>query len=251
MDLLIDSGNSRLKWAYCQDGRLSGYGAAARDGGVPAEAQTAWRAGPRPTRIIVANVAGREFAQQLDRWVRWQWQLAAEYIRVIPHEGGIQLVYSEPERIGVDRWLALLAARRCAEGTVAVIDAGTALTLDVVSREGRHQGGIIIPGIQLMAEALWRKSAGIQAGIQNAKIAVDDGVLGADTRSCIEKGALYAVVGAIEHTLARLSVTMGTRLSVIICGGNAVQVMAELQVECQHVPDLVLRGMQIIKGGNQ
>lgn len=249
MDLLIDSGNSRIKWAYSQGGQLRAHGSAARGAGIPDAAQAAWQAGPCPTRVMVANVAGHRFAVQLDQWLQARWQLVAECIQVNPDQGGIHLAYAQPERLGVDRWLAMVAAVHDTTGPVAVIDAGTALTLDVVTHDGWHEGGIIVPGIELMAEALLRKSSGIQFGTQGDTAATTTGPLGTDTHSAIEKGSLYAVTGAIEHALARRGATAQSGLSVIICGGHAALVMAELNLQCRPVPDLVLRGMQIIKGG--
>ena len=147
-----------------------------------------------------------------------------------------------------DRWLALVAARQLASGTVAVIDAGTAVTLDIVSAEGRHMGGIILPGLELMSASLQQKASGVRLGYGEL-VSEQSSLLGKDTRSCIEKGSLYAVTGAIEHVLNRFHVQAGEVRSVIICGGNGEQVKAELNIRCQLIPDLVLQGMQIVKGG--
>lgn len=247
MDLLIDCGNSRLKWAYSAAGRLSAHGQTDHQGGLPQEARQAWSDGPPPRRVIVANVAAEALAGHLTRWAAQQWQCPIEFLQVPSQGGGITLAYARPEQFGIDRWLALVAARHCCSGAVAVIDAGTALTLDVLDAEGRHLGGIILPGLALMTQALAQKSSGIRRGLQDLSPSVT-GVLGTDTASGIKKGSLYAVTGAIEHVLARLGTTTGAGPSVILCGGDAAPVMAELNVECQHIPDLVLRGMQISKG---
>jgi len=243
MDLLVDSGNSRLKWAYSENGQLSGHGSALRGAAIPEAAQQDWRQGPVPERVIAANVAGEAYARQLDQWVQAQWQRKVEYLQIDACQGGIEPAYAEPGRLGVDRWLALVAAHRISAADVAVIDAGTALTLDVVTATGRHEGGIIIPGLGLMMDALLQTSSGIQSGLQPPG-GEAGGVLGSDTRSCIEKGALYAVTGGVEHTLNKF----GTDMAVIICGGNATQVMAGLDRECSHISDLVLQGIRMIKG---
>jgi type III pantothenate kinase len=243
MDLLVDSGNSRLKWAYSENGQLSGHGSAPHGKDIPEAAQQAWRQRPVPARVIAANVAGDAYARRLDEWVQTQWHLQVEYLQVDARQGGVEPAYAEPGRLGVDRWLALVAAHRISAADVAVIDAGTALTLDVVTATGRHEGGIIIPGLGLMMDTLLQTSSGIQSGMQPPG-GQAGGVLGSDTRSCIEKGALYAVTGAVEHTLNKF----GSDIAVIICGGNAPQVMAELDRECRQIPDLVLQGIRMIKG---
>ena len=246
MDLLIDIGNTRIKWAYAQVGQLAAHGDAERGESIPALAARDWLAQPAPTRVIVANVAGKAYAEALTEWTAGHWQQSVEFLQVEPGHG-LALAYPEPERLGVDRWLAMLAAQRLSTDAVAVIDAGTAMSVDVITAQGQHLGGIITPGLTLMADSLQQKSSGIQQGLQG--MAADKPRLfGNDTLSCIEQGALFAVTGAIEHLLARIEQQTPTALSVIISGGDALRVMTELQRDCRHIPDLVLQGMQIIKG---
>lgn len=246
MQLLIDVGNSRIKWAYSQNGALARHGSASHKGVVPEEAINAWRQSS-PECVITANVAGHEYAEQLTTWVRQQWQLQVEFITL--EASRFELAYAEPERFGIDRWLALVAARELVEGAVAVIDAGTALTLDIVSAEGKHVGGIILPGLNLMSESLQQKSSGVRQGYTEV-LTDQTSLLGIDTRSCIEKGALYAVTGAVEHVLERFQAQAGEVRSVIICGGDGEQISAELSIRSKLIPDLVLQGMQIVKGGS-
>ncbi len=249
MDLLIDIGNSRIKWAYSNAGKLSRHGGAERGSELPKQAQSSWLKSTKPERIVAANVAGDGDAEQLNQWVHKQWQLPVDYIKVKPHGFDLKLAYSDSERLGVDRWLALIAARQLEKGAVAIIDAGTAMTLDVISSQGQHLGGIIVPGLRLMSDVLKQKTAGIT--LDNHDVIVSSGtLLGNDTYSCIEKGSLYAVTGAIEHLLLRFASQNESRLSVIVCGGDAERVMAEINIEWQHIPDLVLQGMQIVKGAS-
>ncbi len=246
-DLLIDVGNSRLKWAFSQAGKLSAHGSAEHAGLVPVEAAQAWLADEPPARIIAANVAGEVCGQLLAEWAQSHWQLELEFVEVDSGYNEIALAYPDPSKFGVDRWLALIAARRLASTDVAVIDAGTAVTVDVLTAQGQHLGGIIMPGMSLMQQSLQQKTAAIQHGLSvhnRAKPAL----LGKDTASCITGGSLYAVTGAIEHLLAKLELQTASRLSVIISGGDADAVQAELTIKSQCVPDLVLQGMQILKG---
>lgn len=247
MDLLIDIGNSRIKWALSQAGKLSAHGSAIHASVVPVELNQALPPGQSPTRVIAANVAGEAYGQLLNDWVQRLWQLEVDYIEVDPGYSEIELAYLAPSKFGVDRWLALIAARGLSSADVAVIDVGTAVTVDVLSAQGLHLGGIIMPGLSLMRQSLQKKSAGIQQGLI-ALVKATPELLGRDTASGIVNGSLYAVTGAIEHLLARLEAQTGSRLSVIISGGDAEAVQAELRIESQHAPDLVLQGIQILKG---
>jgi len=246
-DLLIDAGNSRLKWAFSQAGKLSAHGSAEHAGLLPVEATQAWLAAEPPERVIVANVAGEACGQLLQEWLQSHWQLKPEFVEVDSGYNEIALAYSDPSKFGVDRWLALIAARNLVSADVAVIDAGTAVTVDVLTAQGLHLGGIIMPGLSLMRQSLQQKTAAIQQDltVQNrAKPAL----LGKDTASGIASGSLYAVTGAIEHLLTKLELQTASRLSVIISGGDADAVQAELTIKSQSVPDLVLQGLQILKG---
>lgn len=247
MDLLIDVGNSRIKWATSQAGTLTAHGSAEHLGVVPVEASQAWLKAESPARVIAANVAGERYAQSLQDWVQRQWSLDVEYIVVDPNYSDIKLAYSDPRKFGVDRWLALIAARDLSSTDVAVIDVGTAVTVDVLSAQGQHLGGIIFPGLSLMQQSLQQKTFAIQPGLNAREKTLSD-LLGTDTATGITNGSLYAVAGAMEHLLARLEAQTGAGLSVIISGGDAKAVQAELRIESRHVPDLVLQGMQILKG---
>lgn len=242
--LLIDVGNSRIKWALSRAGKLTGHGSAEHAGLVPVELN---QLEEPPVRIIVANVAGEAYGQRLNDWAQSQWQLEVEFVAVEPGYGDIEIAYTDPGKFGVDRWLALIAARALAPADVAVIDVGTALTVDVLSAQGQHLGGIIAPGLGLMQQSLQQKTAAIQSG-PNSQESPKSIVLGTDTATGVASGCLYAVTGAIEHLLAKLEAQTSSRPSVIISGGAAEAVQAELTIESQHVPDLVLQGMQILKG---
>lgn len=243
-ELLIDVGNSRIKWAQSRAGKLTGHGSAEHAGLVPAGLNQVKES---LTRIIAANVAGEAYGQRLNDWAQRQWQLEVEFVAVNPDNGNIDIAYSDPARFGVDRWLALIAARALASADVVVIDAGTALTVDVLSAQGRHLGGIITPGLALMQQSLQQKTAEIQSGM-SAQESVKPVILGTDTASGVASGCLYAVTGAIEHLLAKLEGQTSSSPSVIISGGAAEAVQTELTIESRHVPDLVLQGMQILKG---
>lgn len=243
MNLLLDIGNSRLKWAWSDGVQLIHHGAAVRDEVLFATLAAAWQSLPKPQRIVVANVAGDEFAQCLNGWINDFWSLTIEYVTVEQGRTGLMIAYPEPQLFGVDRWAALIAARHLHPGAVCVIDCGTAVTIDAVDGSGQHLGGVIVPGFELMQRTLLQRSAGVSRGIESQNN-IKHGLLGGDTRSGIARGALYAVAGVITHTLDRIKAEVAAPITSIITGGDAEMVLAEIGAGYHHSPDLVLHGLQ-------
>lgn len=243
MNLLLDIGNSRLKWAWSDGGELIHHGVVVRDAAMFETLDSAWRQMSKPQRVVASNVADDEFGKRLSHWILDRWQLPASYVAVEQGWRGLEIAYSKPQLFGVDRWLALIAARHLYSGAVCVIDCGTAVTIDVLASDGKHLGGVIVPGIALMQTTLLQRSVGVNRGIDAAGV-IKQYLLGRDTRSGIERGALYAVAGVITHTLARVKIEVSGPISSIITGGDAEVVLAELDGEYHHSPHLVLNGLQ-------
>lgn len=243
VNLLLDIGNSRLKWAWSDGAQLSRYGVRIRDENFFTELAAEWQSWPRPERIIASNVAGDAFAQSLSRWLMEYWQVGVEYVTVEQGRQGLEIAYPQPQLFGIDRWLALIAARRLHPGAVCVIDCGTAVTIDAVDAAGRHRGGVIVPGLTLMQQSLLQRSEGVSRGL-GPVADVEHSLLGCDTRSGVELGALYAVTGAIEHALVRIKAEMIQPITSIITGGDAEKIVAETTADCLHEPHLVLQGLQ-------
>ncbi len=247
MNLLLDIGNSRIKWA-CRDGvQLIHHGAAVRDESLFSVLTAAWQGLPKPKNIVASNVAGDEFADQLEQFLQTHWSLRVQYATVEQGWDGLVIAYPEPQLFGVDRWLALIAARHLYSGAVCVIDCGTAVTIDAVDRYGKHLGGVIVPGLDLMRGTLMQRSSGVNRGI-NIINETSAAVLGSDTRSGVERGALYAIAGGIAHTLSKVKTQINAPITSIITGGDANRVLAELGGEYEHSPHLVLHGLQLLSG---
>lgn len=154
MNLLLDIGNTNLRWA-CQDGPDLGEIGTVRHGdAVPLDLLAAWESLGVPERVLVGNVGGESVAGAVRRVVRALWGLEAELVGVRRHCLGLRVAYEDPSRLGVDRWLALLGATTGSEGPALIVDAGTAVTYDLLLAGGRHLGGLILPGIEPMRAAL-------------------------------------------------------------------------------------------------
>jgi len=243
MILLLDAGNSRLKWAVLRNGHYECGGVLEHGTTAIKElASAAWSALDPPEAVLVANVAGEALRRALNSWVKRHWKLTPEYLAATREEFGIRNAYSDPARLGIDRWLALLAARELLRGPLCIVDCGTALTIDVLAQDDRHLGGLIIPGIQLMRDSLTTRAPAVRDQVDQA---TPDQVslLGADTGSAVAGGTVYAAVAVIDRVLSDLRADVGRHLRCILTGGDAPLLLPLLGSRVQHESDLVLQGL--------
>lgn len=243
MILLLDAGNSRLKWAVLRNGHFEHGGSFEHAANTIGElASAAWGELEPPEAVLVANVAGEPFRRALNSWVKRRWKLIPEYPQASAEAFGIHNAYREPARLGIDRWLTLLGAHELFKDPLCIIDCGTALTIDVLAQDNRHLGGLIIPGMRLMQDALTQRAEGIRQQIQDAS---HDQVtlLGTDTGSAVAGGTLYAEVAVIDRVLTDLRAELGPQLRCILTGGDAPRLQPLLAFRTEHKPDLVLLGL--------
>ncbi len=230
--LLLDIGNTAIKWRFGSEmGMGEEGGRVLRDLKALKSAltQCSWQ------KVAFASVAGEVFDLSLIEWLTCGdeveiWQATPE-----PMFHGLTTVYSEPESMGIDRWLSMLAVWFDSNQSSCVIDAGTASTIDIVSSTGQHQGGYIIPGPELMQKVLFSQTARVQVTDYQAP----DLDLGHSTCSCVGAGAWAATMGAIRFTLDSFPENR-----VILTGGNAGALLA-LGLSCEYRPYLVLEGLRL------
>jgi len=248
LKLLIDIGNSRIKWATQTRGKLQhGEGAPrpAQDGDLTACAEQLWKEIKKPRAVVVSNVAGPAFAAKLSEWIEAYWEVQPRFVVAEQAAFGVTNAYTVPERLGPDRWAALIAARRRGDGAACIIDAGTAVTIDVLAADGAHQGGLIIPGLEMMRRALLERTQDIQP---NATEPARGGsaLLARDTRDGVDGGTLYTLVAVIDRVMADVSAELGGQPTRFITGGNAAALLPLLAGDYHHVPELVLEGLAVI-----
>ena len=154
--LLVDIGNSRVKWATYDRGELGSQSASAYSGWTLDDWRRALFQAPGVDNVLVASVAGEATAALLTEAARLETGKPAAFVATSREAGGVRNAYPEPRLLGVDRWLAAIAAYRLARGACCVADIGTAATLDGVAGDGQHLGGFIVPGPELMMRSLWR-----------------------------------------------------------------------------------------------
>jgi type III pantothenate kinase len=152
---------------------------------------------------------------------------------------GVRNGYAQPQRLGSDRWAALIAAWHDVRGACLVVNCGTATTVDALSIEGEFLGGLILPGLDMMLRSL----ATGTAQLDETQGSLKDFPL--NTADAIYSGAISATLGAIERQFLLLR-SREVRARCVLSGGASAKVMLHLSMQFDHVDNLVLRGLQII-----
>jgi type III pantothenate kinase len=241
----LDMGNSRIKWRLQQP---DGDGAP-RSGSAASVTELIDSLGPMPQPALVrlASVRADASVAEFSNWAESRWSLKPQIATVSPSCGGVRNAYSDVSRMGVDRWLAMLAAYGETRGACLVIDGGTAFTLDLIHADGQHLGGYILPGLSLMASALEENTA-IRLQSVDSEISVAPGTI---TEAAVRNGSLASVVALIEKNRRHLQLK-GDEVSVFIGGGDASLLAKALGAEGMadvHIrPNLVLDGLPIACG---
>jgi type III pantothenate kinase len=217
MILDLDIGNTRIKWRLLDTG---GFGYSEGVAANLVELFDATVSRHSVGRVRVACVRGGKLLDELIRLLAENGQLQVEVAKVQRQCQGLSVAYEELDRLGVDRWLAMLAAFRDADGACVVVDCGTAVTVDLVEADGRHQGGYIVPGLRLMPDALTRNTAIRLTGEPAWGLEP-----GNSTEDAIYHGALKMLVSLLELTVASelsgLSVSRDELPTVYLTGGDA------------------------------
>lgn len=233
MKLLIDMGNSRVKWRLREDGHTLASGKEGYAGSWAWLAELG--ASYRVQHVWVSSVAGAAREQALQSALDRLGMPVAQFAETRPQALGLQCGYRDWRSLGVDRWLAMIGARSLIPGALVVVDSGTAITVDRVSAEGVHEGGWIAPGVGLMRKALAGESDALAAALSEPFKAQH--TLGTDTRSAID-GAICAMGrGLIEAALGAGSAAL------LLTGGDAA-VWQAWYPEARWEPELVLSGLE-------
>lgn len=237
MKLFIDVGNSRTKWA-AWDGTHW-----VAEGSMEAGAETGWVGAlpQKPEAVWIASVSAEARVEQLVQACRQEFGLEAGRLHTTASACGVTCAYAEPARLGVDRWLAIVAGWQEMRGPVVVFDCGTAITVDAVDGTGAHLGGLIIPGLGLMRRSLYSSTAGIPDEGEG-----DVGLLARDTRSAVTGGSLYAALSFMQRVGAELRGHLGTQTRILATGGDVQRLRPLLGPEFEWRPQLVLDGMRAV-----
>ncbi len=236
MILLIDAGNTLIKWRLIQacdihaiidEGVLEHHGVA--------ELGELHDRHPQLERIFASNVAGADLAARIVTAlapVRIHWLHASSQC------AGVRNFYDAPTQLGADRWAALIGAHSLHPHACLVVTAGTATTVDVLTADGDFLGGLILPGVELMQQSLVRGTA--QLPRTNGRYSP----LPRSTVDAIHSGCVQAQAGAVERMFERIA---GEPEAVCLLGGGAAASFAELiRIPVKKVSNLVLLGLATV-----
>jgi len=235
--LELDLGNTRGKWRIVAGADIVARGVGDIDVWVTGAIPREWSG---VQRVRIASVRDPALEQALQA-VLAGLNAPVQFARPQAACAGVTNAYKQIERLGVDRWLAMLAAYNEFRSAVLILQAGSALTLDLVDGQGLHRGGYIIPGARLMAQALLSSTDRVrfeQAGMLASTAP------GCVTDACVQNGIALALVGAAQLGLAQARVTLGS-VRLVTAGGDA-EALHKLLAEdgLSWRPDLVLDGLR-------
>ncbi len=244
--LVIDIGNTRLKWGLYE--KASPGAALMAHGAVVLEdidhlRDTAWKDLPRPQAMLGCVVAGEVIKRRVEEQLS-VWGLKPRWLVSGAQAGGVINGYEHPQRLGSDRWAAIIGARQRAISSqpgnpppVLAVMVGTAVTVDAVDQDGRFLGGLIMPGFGLMYRALESGTAGLKVPTGEVRD------FPTNTSDALMSGGTDAIAGAIERSLRRLAKKTG-RQPMLIMSGGAVSRLSHLEeLPGSIVENLIFEGL--------
>jgi type III pantothenate kinase len=239
--LLVDLGNSRIKWAQSAPGHWHSGVVTHRGADLTALLDQAWKNIEAPRTVIVSSVAAGAAREALGRWLKHHGLPTAHFIQAPVQQLGVTNRYREPAQLGPDRWAALVAARALTTTPVSVVDCGTAVTVDALSANGEFLGGAIFPGLELLRGSLAHGTAALGDAPGDASI-----TQARRTADAIAAGTLFGLAGAIERLLDEHRAQLGAGMQVLLTGGDASSLSNRLRCPVREVPELVLQGLDRI-----
>ncbi|HUA80611.1 MAG TPA: type III pantothenate kinase [Dyella sp.] len=241
MKLLLDLGNTRLKWAMIAGDQWVAQGAVAWEENVSAALAQAWRTLERPQRVVGASVVDSQRELQIERVAGDVFAQRADWVRTPAEACGVRNAYAQPQRLGVDRFLAMVAAHAAGKTPCVLAGIGTALTLDALTVDGQHLGGLIAPGPLLMQQALLGATARVRPDHPGAVRDIAD-----NTADAVASGCWQAVAALIERFAANVAKRHPDGAQrVLLDGGDAAALLPLLGIRAELAADSVLRGLLV------
>ena len=251
MILLVDAGNSRIKWANLSNGYMSEQSAKKHKGNPLAVCQQQFQR-KNIEKILLVHVLGIEFEKEV-RQIASSLSIELLIVHSELQAYDIKTNYVQPEKLGADRFVALVAARYLHNRQACiVVDCGTAVTVDAMDAGGNHLGGVILAGLKLCEDSLIGKAKNllkIKQELDQAK----SNIFATTTAQGVKTGCQISVVAAIEKACNMMeeSINISEPVQKIICGGDARKIHAMLYGEVALHDDLVLQGLCVIANKNR
>lgn len=232
--MVLDVGNTRIKWGVHGEGGWQQRGVMATHGG--ADSISSWQSLPTPHRIVGSNVAGSAAVAALTDYWKGRGR-DIEWVRAPRACCGVVNGYDEPAALGSDRFAALVGAWHRMRRACLVVSAGTAVTLDMLDMQGRFLGGEILPGRQLTLNSLVAGTHALQYA--NGRVQACP----RNTADGLASGVAHMLACAVASASSRLEAMVGIKPGCVITGGDAEWLAEQLNLECSLVPGLVMDGL--------
>lgn len=256
MILLIDIGNSRLKWAAFDKGAICNHNDDSNQGAffyrtqeydkvIKAFLDDVQQSEFEPSRIMISTVGEKDFVDLLEQRLWDKYQVEVEYLIASKKFKNLRNAYIQPEMLGSDRWLGMVGAYVLQETNdkqpaLCIIDCGSAITIDTVDSSGKHLGGFITPGINMMEQSLLQNASKLKSNLKEVSI-IDkvnkirrpktEMVLADNTKTALVGGIYYSVISYIQSFLYDLDSMLDSKYKVYFTGGDAQKIMSMLDFE--------------------
>jgi len=264
MILEVDVGNTRLKWRLLSVGNTGADGVSAGNvierGFVMTETLTSVHsvnlcfgniAASRLTMIRIGTVVGSQ-RELLALWAA-QYSLVPMFAQTSVSCGAVVNAYDDVDQMGVDRWLGIVAAYSKVKSACLIIDAGSAVTIDLVDNGGRHLGGYIVPGLQMMRHSLFGQTDQVESNAEKTSTANVSFALspGKNTQAAVANGLPLMLIGMIQRLLLDVQAAYDISPFVILTGGDGAflerLIHDELAMSMEFVPELVMDGLSLVE----
>jgi type III pantothenate kinase len=237
--ILLDCGNSQIKAQFHESGRLRASFSSSYKGDWCTGLHH-WMQGLSTRHCYFSSVLDSARQARLDDCLAQQFDGAVTRFSSQAQALGVTNGYLEPDRLGDDRWMALLAAAGIVDGDCLVIDAGSAITLDLLRDDGRHLGGAILPGLNTSIDDFKRIFSHID--FDHAEIGQKDAP-GCSTEAAIHIDYDHHSIEALPALVNRWTKIFTDDAAIVLAGGDAFRVQRLLECRARIVPDLVFRGI--------
>ena len=251
MYLLVDAGNSSIKWNIYDSAnkrmQLPPQSFLWRTDDLSNLLKQHWGGLKSIDAALISNVAGQAVQQAVQHYVQTLWGARSRVITTAPHAFGVHNGYKNPDQLGVDRWLAVLAASTIKpKQNVCVVQCGSAITIDTVTAAGNHKGGLIVPGAQMMKNALTQQTHGVKIGHSDSDLSPFTD----STSSAVNHGVILAAIGFVDRALSGIETELEGEVAKIISGGDASMIIEHSRHTYIHEPELVLKGLALYADEN-
>ena len=237
MNVLVDIGNTRIKWCMDENGSIGTVHAIEHKKEFIGQIEQNWLNQNTPELLAISSVANKEIYTQIVELAKKLWpEIKVVIAKTSASFGLVSNAYQQADRLGIDRWLGLIALHHYYPGNSCIISCGTAITVDYLNKKGQHLGGMISPGLQLMRKSLCKGASDLPYIDQHYPVAPAD-----STESAIYAGTIFAATGLIEKSINKFEHCK----KIVLTGGDAQVIAQHLAVKSIIETDFVLKGLSL------